>query len=129
MPTCTFKVSGDEMLVVPVIITNPKSGQALTINAEIDTGAARTQMKNGIAERLELPIYGSELIGSINSTIPCNSYIANIELQFKDGFVEDLGEYCIVDGLTTGECLLGRDILCSGLLIYNGINNYFTLSF
>ena len=85
MPTCTFDVLGDNMLVVPVIIANPDSGQELTVEAEIDTGAGRTQIHNDIVERLELPIHDSELIGSINSTIQCNSYIAKIAFQFKDG--------------------------------------------
>ena len=130
MPTCTFRVSSEYRLIVPVNIANPDTGQELTVDAEIDTGATRTQIEDKIAEELELPFQETELIDSINSTIRCNSYSANIAFQFEGDILVNLGEYSIIDGLnTTVQCIIARDILYSGLLIYNGINNYFSLSF
>lgn len=130
MPTCTFDVDGDDELIVPVIIANPKSGRHLTVEAAIDTGATTTQIDTLIAKRLDLPFHEFEEIQSINSSMQCKSYFANIAIQSQDGIIMNLGEYCIVDGLNTAvECLIARDILHNGLLIYNGINSYFTLSF
>lgn len=130
MPTCTFDVSGDDELIVPVIIANPNTARQLTVEAVIDTGATTTQIETHIAKRLDLPFHDFEEIRSIYSSMQCNSYFANIAFESQDGIIMNLGEYRIVDGLdTTVECLIARDILHNGLLIYNGINSYFTLSF
>ena len=83
MPTCTFSVSSEYRLIVPVIIVNPYTGQELTVDAEIDTGATSTQIEDQVAEELELPFQEQVLIDSINSTVRCNSYSANIAFQFE----------------------------------------------
>ena len=130
MPACTFEVSGDDELIVPVIIENPDTRETSRVNAAIDTGAAYTQIENEIAEKLKLPFHDSMLINSINATIRCNMYVAKIAFEFEDGVPCELGEFYIVDELnTTVQCIIARDILYRGLLIYNGINSYFTLSF
>ena len=128
MPTCTFEVASQEALVVPVIIQNPNSGQELTVDGVLDTGASHTQIQNDIAEELILPRYDSELIDTVNSIIDCDRYLANITLQFREGILIELGELYIIDGLTSCQCLIARDILYNGLLIYNGLDNSFTLS-
>ena len=98
MPTCTFDVDGDDQLIVPVIIANPKSGRQLTVEAVIDTGATTTQIDTLIAKRLDLPFHRFEEIQSIDSSMQCNSYFANIAFHSQDGIIINLGEYCIVDG-------------------------------
>ena len=129
MPTCTFKVSEDHQLIVPVTFGNPDSGQELTVEAEIDTGAETTIIHQHIVETLQLPDVGPQFIHSPNSSvIICKGYYANITLQFKEGIQIELGTQYVHDGITACQCILGRDILSRGLLIYNGINSYFTLS-
>ena len=128
MPTCTFRVSSEYRLVVPVNIANPDTGQEMTVEAELDTGAETTAIHQDIVETLQLPNVGTQLIHSTNSTVICKRNRADVTLQFKEGIQVELGTQYVHGGITACQCIIGRDILSHGLLIYNGINDYFTLS-
>jgi len=130
MPTCTFNVDGDDALFVTAIIINPNTGAELPVNAAIDTGACLTSIESSIAKKLELPFQDVTEIVSVGSSRTSNIYAAKVAFQFHEGIRVNLGVFDITDGLNTSvECLIGRDILCCGLLIYNGKDEYFTLSF
>ena len=130
MPTCTFNLDGDDALFVTAIIKNPNTGAELPVNAAIATGACLTSIESSIAKKLELPFQDVTEIVSMGSSRTSNIYAAKVAFQFHEGIRVNLGEFDITDGLNTSvECLIGRDILCCGLLIYSGKDEYFTLSF
>ena len=130
MPTCTFNVDSDDALYITAIIKNPNTGAECRADAAIDTGLDLTSIESSIAKKLELPFQDVTEMQSMGSSYKSNIYTANVAFQFDEGIRVNLGEYCITDGLNTSvECLIGRDILCCGLLIYNGKDEYFTLSF
>ena len=99
--------------------------------AFIDTGATKTIIQEGIAERLGLTPTG---VTSISTPISANHecYQYQIRLLFPQGIAADVLAV-EVPWPTRHEryvqCLIGRDILKHSLLIYNGFTNTFTLIF
>ena len=98
--------------------------------ALIDTGASKTVIQDGIAKQLSLTARG---VAQIN-TPSCNSYQCetyDISLSFV-GFNVSIPLISVIEAPLSGQnisCLIGRDILKSGVFIYQGFTNSFTLSF
>jgi hypothetical protein len=109
---------------VPAIPPIPAAGM-------IDTGAYRSAVDAGVAKRLGLTAVGSAVISTpSDENIPCDEYY--IQLQLPQGFVADV----LVNELPRRNgndriawCILGRDVLQHGLLIYNGITSMYSLIF
>lgn len=99
------------------------------VAAMIDTGAGRTVISEDTIRRLNLKPVGATYIGT-PSSISVRSYKYLVRLLFPDNVVVD--EIVVLAVPLRGQhiqCLIGRDVLSKCLLIYNGKNNTFTLSF
>jgi predicted aspartyl protease len=100
----------------------------LPVRAMIDTGATCTVIRHGLAQQLGLQPTGSILIHTPSDTnVRCYSYL--VRLLFPMGV---MFEKTVVEAPMRGQrldCLVGRDVLASGVLVYLGPDNLFSLSF
>lgn len=108
------------------------SGQTIPspvqLTAMIDTGASGTVIRQGLANQLGLHPVGVTAITTPSSTnVPCYEYV--VQLVFPNNVV--VGTTAIEAPLQGQhiQCLIGRNVLAHGVLIYIGYNNLFSLSF
>ena len=98
------------------------------VHAMIDTGATRTVVQEDIPRELGLHPVGTTLIHTPSSTnVRCPEYA--LGLVFPNNVT---GEVIAIAAPLRGQhiaCLVGRDVLQHGVLIYNGYMQTFTLSF
>jgi hypothetical protein len=96
--------------------------------AMIDTGATGTVIRDDIPPRLGLQPVGVSFINTPSSTnVRCYEYM--IRLIFPNNVVV---EATVISAPLQGQqaqCLIGRDVLSHGVLIYIGYINTFSLSF
>lgn len=94
----------------------------------IDTGATASVIQPAAAQQLGLkPIGVVNVSTASSSSVQCPQYVAR--LVFPNNV---LVEVTVIEAPLTGQqiqCLIGRDALSHGVLIYNGYMNQFTLSF
>ena len=84
----------------------------------IDTGASKTSVSPKLARALNLRPNGKVPIRSVTATVETNSYAVDIVLTFgtHSAVIENL-EVCELDlGSAPFDVLIGRDILCRGVL-------------
>jgi len=93
----------------------------------IDTGASVSVLRQGLAAQLSLNAIGVSYINTPSSTnVPCYRYL--VRFIFPN---EVLVETNVVEAPLQGQniqCLIGRDVLAHGVLIYIGGSNLFSLS-
>jgi len=96
----------------------------------IDTGATGTVVKEGIPAQLGINPIGTTLINTPSSMgVSCNQFDVQIIFPYNNINIPSI---VITEAPLQGQhiqCLIGRDILQHGVLIYNGYDNSFTLSF
>jgi hypothetical protein len=96
--------------------------------AMIDTGATGTVIRQGLASQLGLNPVGVTHINTPSSTnVPCYEYV--VRLLFPNNV---LVEATVLEAPLQGQhiqCLIGRDVLAHGVLVYIGYGNLFSLSF
>lgn len=100
----------------------------LPARALVDTGAARTAIRQGLAQEL-----GLSPVGVIRIRAAGSAPIACMEFFLRLGLPSNLiweGEALELP-LRGAEidCLIGRDPLARGVLLYDGPRNQFTLTF
>ena len=100
------------------------------ITTLIDTGAHTSVLNPGIVRQLGLRTVGVAPINTPSTLAPllCNRFHVNI--YFPDGFVVE--NVFVIEAPMGGvpyQCLLGRDVLSSGTLVYEGKRNRFSLTF
>lgn len=110
----------------------PPAGQPqqyIDLRAMIDTGASLTAIRDDIPGILGLNPVGVVLITTPTSTgVQCYQYLVN--LVFPNN--THIPNFTVTAVPLRGQnvsCLIGRDILGQGVLVYNGYMNQFTLSF
>ena len=116
----------------PVEEVLKKSGDSLPdpvlIKGMIDTGATGTVIQPEIAKKLRLQPVGVVTISTPSSeNVPCYQYI--VRLIFPSNVIV---EAIAVEAPLKGQhiqCLIGRDVLAHGVLVYTGYINQFSLSF
>lgn len=103
--------------------------KTVVVSAMIDTGASGTVISEGLAAKL-----GIEPIGKIKMHTPSTTNIIypqyNIQIIFPKNVI--FSSIVVTEAPLQGQhiqCLIGRDVLEEGVLIYNGYDNSFTLSF
>jgi predicted aspartyl protease len=106
-------------------IASPRS-----ISALIDTGAASTVITPETADLLRLRAVGVARIHTPTTVEPvlCRQFHLNIYFS-RDFAIEDI---LAIEAPLTGQavqCLIGRDVLSHGVLIYSGVENLFRLTF
>ncbi|MBM4017701.1 MAG: hypothetical protein FJ288_05140 [Planctomycetes bacterium] len=94
----------------------------------IDTGATGSVIHPSIAQQLALKPVGVVRISTPSSEdVPCYQYA--VRLIFPNRvIVETLAIEAPLRGQQI-QCLVGRDVLAHGVLVYTGYINQFTLSF
>lgn len=96
--------------------------------AMIDTGASGSVVRQGLPAQLGLSPIGITYISTPSSTnVPCYEY--PVRFIFPNYVVV---EATALEAPLRGQniqCLIGRDVLAGGVLIYIGYSNLFSLSF
>jgi len=107
----------------------PSDVKTVKLLAMIDTGATGTVISNGVAAILGINPVGVTSINTPSSTnVNCNQFDVQIMLPNNVHFPSTV----VIESPLQGQhiqCLIGRDILQHGVLIYTGYDNSFTLSF
>lgn len=97
-------------------------------NALIDTGATNSCVNSDVIKGLNVsPIGISKICTASHANIDCNQY--KLGFQFPSGFMVESPE--VVETTLEGQpiqCLIGRDILKLGVLIYSGYMQQVTFS-
>ena len=101
----------------------------IAILALIDTGATGTVIQQGLAQQLGLQPVGTTRIQTpTSSDVLCDKYA--VRLSFADGLMTL--DTTVIEAPLRGvpiQCLIGRDVLSRGILIYNGNIKQFTICF
>lgn len=121
----------------PATVKSPVGGKTPTVTlcqALVDTGADVTCVSPQIAQAVGLQVVGKRQMGSSTGICLVNTYLADILLTFGD---PTAGAPSLVkDSMTLMEfqpnnpnfqALLGRDVLCGGLLSMAGWDKRFTI--
>ncbi len=142
MPSFTQRIPDLERVgpVIEVTITpsipylqmmgqNLSSTKAIKILAMIDTGSSGSVIREGLAGSLGINPVGTTFINTPSSTeVICHQF--DIQLLFPNNI--NIPSIVVTEAPLQGQhiqCLIGRDILHHGVLIYTGYDNSFTLSF
>lgn len=99
--------------------------------AMVDTGASGTVIAPAILAQLGLQPVGVTNMSTPSTTAPVQARLFNVDLTFLTNNVAVQGVVAIEAPLGGQhiQCLVGRDILQHGVLVYIGYINQFTLSF
>jgi len=142
MPSFTQRIPNLQQVgpVIEVILTpsvpylqtmgiGPSATKAIKILAMIDTGATGTVISQGLATTLGINPVGTTLINTPSSTnVTCLQF--DIQIVFPNNV--NIASIVATEAPLQGQhiqCLIGRDVLQNGVLIYTGYDNSFTLSF
>ncbi len=102
--------------------------QNVIVNSLIDTGASHSIIKSKIPEELGLKPIGEIKINTAScKDYKCYQYFLKLILPEQNVNYECVFTALPLDGQEI-DCLIGRDILKDGLLIYIGNINQFTIS-
>jgi len=108
---------------------NPSAAKTVKLLAMVDTGATGTVISQGIAALLGINPIGTTMISTPSSTnVKCNQFDVQIVIPNNVRFQSIVITEAPLQGQHI-QCLIGRNILQHGILIYNGHDNSFTLSF
>ena len=101
----------------------------IEVAALIDTGAGGTCIKPEVVKTLGLVCRGVTQIATPSTKAhSCNLY--DVSIHFPNGVL--LPTIMAIEAPLEGQniqCLIGRDVLAHGILIYNGYTDTFSLSF
>lgn len=99
--------------------------------AMVDTGASGTVIAPSVLAQLGVQPVGATSMSTPSTTAPVQARLFNVDLTFLTNSVMVPGVVAIEAPLGGQhiQCLIGRDILQHGVLIYIGYVNQFTLSF
>ncbi len=142
MPSFTHRIQNLQQIgpVVEVILTpsvlymqamgiNPSAARAVRVLAMIDTGATGTVISRGLADQLGINPVGTTLINTPSHTnVNCHQFDVQIVFPNNVGMQSIVVTEASLQGQHI-QCLIGRDVLRHGVLIYTGYDNSFTLSF
>ena len=97
--------------------------------ALIDTGASQTSISPQLAAHLKIPPRGKIRVQGATGAMPVNSYHVDLMLSFgPQSVVAPSLDVCEFDpGSASFQVLIGRDILCRGVLTMD-FDGHFTFS-
>lgn len=129
-PVVELLVGPSQPFVRALTAANQPVPAALPVAAMIDTGAARTVVSRQVVQSLGLQAVGAARMStpSTEKAVPVDLY--NVSLAFPNGVT--VANALAIEAPLGGQhiqCLVGRDILQHGVLVYIGHLNQFTLSF
>ena len=136
MPSFTQRIQNLEQLgpVIEIVITPsvpflqsmkiaPSTAKAVRILAMIDTGASGTVISQGLPSTLGINPVGTTLINT-PSSVNVNCYQFDMQLVFPNNV--NIPSMVVTEAPLKGQhiqCLIGRDVLKHGVLIYTGYDN------
>lgn len=142
MPSFTQRIPNLQQLgsIIEIILTpsgsflktldvSPSLAEAIKVLAMIDTGASGTVISQGYADKLGISPVGTILINT-PASINVSCYQFNVQIVFPNNVT--ISSIVVTEAPLQGQhiqCLIGRDVLQHGVLIYTGYDNSFTLSF
>jgi predicted aspartyl protease len=99
--------------------------------AMVDTGASGTVLTPSVVAQLGLQPVGVSQMSTPSTTAPVQTRLFNVDITFALNNVSVTGVVATEAPLGGQhiQCLIGRDILQHGVLVYIGYLNQFTLSF
>jgi predicted aspartyl protease len=124
-----------ELLITPSVAflqamkISPSASKVIKILAMIDTGATGTVISQGLAAMLGINPVGTIFINTPSSN-NVNCYQFDVQLIFPNNV--NISSIVVTEAPLQGQhiqCLIGRDVLQNGVLIYTGYDNSFTLCF
>jgi len=97
-----------------------------------DTGASRTCISTGLAQKLNLPAKGKINLTGATGQKAVNTYLVDFELAFGSGMAAKIKDLLVLefDGFGDGnnfEVLIGRDVLFQGVFT-TAFTQHFTFS-
>lgn len=96
--------------------------------AMIDTGASGTVLREDLPQQLGLNPIGATPINTPSSTnVICPIYL--VRIAFPNNVIVETKAIAVPLQNQPIQCLIGRDVLQRGVLVYVGYTNTFTLSF
>ena len=142
MPSFTQRIQNLQQVgpVIEIILTPsvpfmqamkiaPSAAKAVKVLAMVDTGASGTVISQGLAARLAINPVGTIRINTPSSiNVSCPQF--DIQIVFPNNV--NIASIIVTEAPLQGQhiqCLIGRDVLQHGVLIYTGYDNSFTLSF
>ncbi|MDR3000534.1 MAG: retroviral-like aspartic protease family protein [Fibromonadaceae bacterium] len=103
--------------------------ETISLKALIDTGASCSALSSAVIKQLALEPVGESLMNTpSHSKVPCK--IFDIRMIMPDNV--RVKSVLVIEAPLEGQniqCLIGRDILGLGILVYNGQEGLFSLSF
>jgi predicted aspartyl protease len=123
-----------DIIVLPSInflkVNNIQNPEFIQIPAMIDTGASCSVIQSELLKIIGISPIGLTSINTPSSeNVPCNKYDVQLMLPNHSGLSHSI---VVIEAPLKGQnikFLIGRDVLKNGILIYNGYDNSFTLSF
>lgn len=117
----------------PVTSVNATGAAPVRVAAMIDTGATQSILKTGVAQQLGLNPVGIQKINTPTSqNVQCARYFIEITFPSTAGLKIPVNFGLVVaEAPLIGQniqCLLGRDFLSHGILVYTGPDGSFSFS-
>jgi predicted aspartyl protease len=107
----------------------PKTQNFTNLLSMLDTGAGITAVNQAIIDKLNWEPFGETKIHTPSSS-NTNVFIYEANIVFSsDVYIKDIKVIGAIFDEQDIDMLIGRDILENSILIYNGCDNSFSLSF
>lgn len=108
---------------------NEKVPEPIKVKALVDTGATTCVVKEEIPKNLGLSPIGKTPISTAHGNHECYQYFLRMIIPHPTGPLTYEGVFVAANlGGQDLSCLIGRDFLSNGILVYIGYANQFTLS-
>lgn len=129
-PALQVAIGPSRELIAALTPLGVQMAAPFSLTAIIDTGAHTTVLNPAAVARLGIRPVGVAPIVTPSTTSPiaCNRFHINVYFS-EDFVVENVFAIEAPMGGVPYQCLIGRDILRYGTLLYAGHANQFTLSF
>ena len=127
-PTCSIVLKPSDPTIEKLKLEK-HNVPSIKVLALIDTGASSTAISQNVVEKLKLIPRGTAKVYTSNKTAEMRNEF-DIALEFDtDSYLPILKVLSANLQDHSIDCLIGRDVLQYGLLIYNGVEKQVTLSF
>ena len=129
-PVLDVAVAPTQALVQQLHRVNATIPPPVRVSALVDTGASGTVLTPSVLQQLGVQPIGVVSMSTPSTTqpVPASQYVVNIVLPNRVVVPNVVVMEAPLGGQNI-QCLIGRDILSAGVLIYIGHTNQFTLSF
>ncbi len=114
-------------MIINVQISNPSGGEPVQVRAMIDTGASITTLNASVAQRAGLQQTGETQLGGVGGMQNSPIYAAKVALSDYGVSLDAVQVATIPDGQLPTDMLIGRDVLQSLTVTYDGPDGTFNV--